>query len=205
MKFDGVASVLFNCQTATVRMNAGAKLDARKVESAITGNEWKLIEMKAGTPPTVQVATFRVARAKTEERPDFGDVIEKLASIEGAGATSIDALGHGYFTLSEGATLKDDALREVAEKQGAKLEPLERATWPAQTARYSVVLEQLDVAKAESAWTAARAVEKVLWAEIDPAGATITLFLVEPCSQIEKRTRAALEAAGFKVASFAEA
>lgn len=183
-------------------MKRGARLDETALEAVITKQGWKFNGITSGPSPIVHVVTFRVARAPTADHPDLSDLSERFAAQDGVQAASIDALGHASVLQKEGASLADDFLRRVATDSGATLDDLSRTDWSVTPARYQIVLDRFDAVNAERAWKASRDVEKVLWAEIDPAAARITIVLNEACSRIEERTRAALEAAGFTVKEF---
>ena len=200
-ELSGVQTVDFDCKTATLTMTEGSSLSHEAATEAIVQAGFSITKIEEGAAPKVTAYLFQV----TGIGPGT-PATARQALIDALGApdfVAVDATGAAVVTLRGDKMTSEPALGDSLRKAGFGLEGLSVRDWPTDPAVYVMELPDVtDVSAAKTARAALVALEKVFWAEVHPEQKSATIFLNEPCDEIEGKVRGALANSNYGVSQF---
>jgi hypothetical protein len=201
-----VASVAFDCKSATIVMKPGAKLEKSAIEAALKNAGFGMGEMSEGARPTFVVVRAQVAAksagAAPNSPPPSAAALTALASelprdLPAISDCFVEPDGRATLLVRDEAKGKVDAasLRAALEKRELVLAAFEERHWPKSAASYVATVRAADAATRlrASARPAIESIDNVTAALADRADATrFVVFTTEPCANLEAKLRDAL-------------
>lgn len=191
----------YDCKVATVTMEDDAVLAERDADKVIQKAGYKVVSFERGASPTVTAYLFRVSEFDPDGRSRVENGLRE--DLKGADEVAVDSLGRATVVMSGDATASQAAISASLEKRGLAAQGFETKTWPKLDATYVVAVSGMDDAVESRAVADALAgVAKVVAVHVYQDTGTATLWLKEPCDELEANVRAALSPAGFAVSRF---